>query len=47
MLSALEFEWIPPAQKTVVAINGLAFAFPSQFLAAILCFLARDGVGGY
>lgn len=46
MLSALEFEWIAPSEKTIVAITGLVFAFPSQFLAAILSFLARDGVAG-
>lgn len=46
MLAALEFEWMPPTQKTIVAITGLAFAFPAQFLATILAFLARDGVVG-
>lgn len=46
MLSALQFGWISPGQSTIVAITGLVFAFPSQFLAAILSFLARDGLAG-
>lgn len=46
MVSALEFEWITPTEKTIVVITGLAFAFPLQFLSAILAFLARDAVAG-
>lgn len=46
MLAALELGWIPPTEGTIVAITGLAFAFPLQFLAAILAFLARDAIAG-
>jgi uncharacterized protein len=44
--SGLELGWVAVDERAHAAIAILAFAFPLQFLASILAFLARDGAAG-
>lgn len=45
-LACLNLGWIPVAEQHQVALVLVAFAFPLQGLATILCFLARDAPSG-
>ena len=44
VLSGLQLGWVPTDQSDQVALTLIAFAFISQFLAAIVATMARDGV---
>lgn len=44
--SALQLGWLPPEQGRNVAIGVLVLTVPSQLLAAVIGFLARDPVAG-
>jgi succinate-acetate transporter protein len=46
VLSCLNLGWIRSAEQHQVALVLIAFPFPLQGLAAILCFLARDAPVG-
>lgn len=45
-LACLNLGWIPIREQHQVALVLVAFGFPLQGLAAILCFLARDAQSG-
>jgi hypothetical protein len=38
--------WIPTAEQHQVAVVLIAFAFPTQAVATVFCFLARDAPAG-
>jgi succinate-acetate transporter protein len=44
--SGLQLGWLPPQEGRSVALGLLAFTVPSQLIAAVLGFLARDPVAG-
>lgn len=46
LLSGLQLAWLPGGEGTAVALVLLAFAFPTQLVASILGYLARDVVAG-
>ncbi|HEY0717282.1 MAG TPA: GPR1/FUN34/YaaH family transporter [Streptosporangiaceae bacterium] len=43
LLSALELQWVPAAQGSVLMAMVLAFVVPLELLAGVFAFLARDG----
>ncbi|HTX01523.1 MAG TPA: hypothetical protein VMD59_22250, partial [Acidimicrobiales bacterium] len=45
-LACLDLGWVPSPQQHEVALVLVAFAFPLQGLATVLCFLARDTSSG-
>ena len=46
MVACLNLGWLPIGEQHQVAVVLIAFAFPLQALATILCFLARDAPSG-
>lgn len=46
VLSGLQLGWLGPAEGQKVAVALVGFAAVAQSLAAVLSFLARDGVAG-
>jgi succinate-acetate transporter protein len=46
VLAGLQVGWVEPAEGKKVALTLVLFAFPAQFVAGVLAFLARDGVVG-
>lgn len=46
MLACLNLGWVPEAEQHQLAVVLIAFAFPLQGLATVLCFLARDAPSG-
>lgn len=46
VVSGLQLEWLPADQSTAVGLILLAFVFPTQLLASVLGYLARDPVAG-
>jgi succinate-acetate transporter protein len=45
-LAGLQLGWVRPAEGTTVGLLLLGFAAPSQLLASVLAFVARDAVVG-
>jgi len=43
-VTALQLGWVPPSEQPVVAIALLAFVVPTQAIASVFGFLARDGI---
>ncbi|MDP9293701.1 MAG: GPR1/FUN34/YaaH family transporter [Actinomycetota bacterium] len=46
LVSALQLEWLKPADGSQVALILIAFVFPLQLLASVFGYLARDVVAG-
>ena len=46
VLGGLQVGWVSPSEGKKVALTLILFAFPAQFLAGVLAFLARDGIVG-
>jgi succinate-acetate transporter protein len=46
VLGGLQVGWVSPSEGKKVALALILFAFPAQFLAGVLAFLARDGIVG-
>jgi uncharacterized protein len=46
VLAGLQVGWVSPSDGKKVALTLILFAFPAQFLAGVLAFLARDGIVG-
>jgi succinate-acetate transporter protein len=42
LLTALELQWVPPAQVSALMVMVLAFVVPLELLAGVFAFLARD-----
>jgi uncharacterized protein len=46
IVACLDLGWVPVGQQHQLALVLVAFAFPLQALATVLCFLARDAPSG-